>query len=373
MAPAPPAGVRSRHRRALVLVALLLGALVGCTPDDPPAADPSPPPSTSPAPRPLAGGPRVAVVLPARADGTAPDAQQQLEALERDLADDIGELRVVVPNAEAFAGDVVRLLADDGYDLVCVLGADSEQIVTAAVRSYPATHFCALPAAAEDIPDHVRLVDVRATEVAYVAGAAAAAHVAQSPPVLLTRASGDDLDALRRALVNGYRSGGGRGDAVVIEVQPGVDEAEDVARGVPAADGRSILLDAGAMDAALLEALAPRLERPLVVGDVSLLDDRPDHVAILAVRRQLAVLFGSVIGEPLDAFESGSVSRGFADDALSLVTEGTGASARVRRAAQAAVDRIVAGEVDVLEPPPAGGPSPTSDSADVVPSPAPSP
>lgn len=311
-------------------------------------------------------------MLPARASREAPDAEEQLGDLRRDLADELSELRVVAPNAEDYAGDVAELLAGEGYDLVCVLGADSARIVLELADAFPATSLCAMPADdQEDLPSNVRLIDLRQEEVAYVAGVAAAAAAPRSPPVLVTRAEGAEPDQLRQALVNGYRSGDGQGRISVLELgaDPSAGDIEDVAARLARAEARTVLFDTGGADVALRDALAPRLARLLVVGDAELLVDPPEGPAILGVRRQLAVLLEPVITGLLDTFESGVASRGFADEALALATGDNQPSRRVRRAVVAAVEGIVAGDVDVVEAP-APSPSPTTPTS---PTPSPTP
>jgi hypothetical protein len=89
----------------------------------------------------------VAVVLPA--EGTARAAAflaaaDELAQLAEDRGGDVADVRSVVPDDPEFVPDVAALLADQGTDLVCVLGEDGVPVVLQLADRFPATRFCAI-------------------------------------------------------------------------------------------------------------------------------------------------------------------------------------------------------------------------------------
>ncbi|GGI08911.1 hypothetical protein GCM10011354_31450 [Egicoccus halophilus] len=161
----------------LAALAVVLGP-AGCTGPQP---EPVPVPAPEPPPAPTAAGLRAAVVVPPVAGPGDPQAAQ-LRALgnvsAHRLPDGVGELRMVTPDGPAFVGDLARLFARRGTDLVCLVGDDGGRLATELAERHPRTRFCVVPATAApgaDRPDGVWLVDVRFEELGHLVGVAAAA------------------------------------------------------------------------------------------------------------------------------------------------------------------------------------------------------
>lgn len=136
--------------------ALLLTG-VGCTPDESPEPEQegaAPEASEDPAPT----GLRVGVVAPP-SNETDPTVLEELEEGLDELTGasdgEVTRLRLVEAEDEVFVEDVAALLADDGADLVCVLGRQAATTATALADRFPATRFCAAPAALPEPPGNV--------------------------------------------------------------------------------------------------------------------------------------------------------------------------------------------------------------------------
>ncbi|MEX2549769.1 MAG: hypothetical protein WD638_06055 [Nitriliruptoraceae bacterium] len=185
---------RALGRRALGRWVLIGGALallaVGCTADTPEEPAPSPAIPEDEEDGSASGaaiGARVEVVLPAageldRAVTTALAAR--IRALEDDLPDGIGSLRVHVPDDVPFVGDLTELLAARGHELLCVVGADAASVAEPVADRHRAISVCALPAAPPEPGDEEEAVlpttasarvDLPVEELGVLAGAAARA------------------------------------------------------------------------------------------------------------------------------------------------------------------------------------------------------
>lgn len=162
-------------RSPLVGLLTSIAIVAACTQQPPTTPTPSPTPTveatvTEPV------GARVAVVLPVAGDQplTAEAVRAGLDRIRAEAPEGLGELRAVQPDGPGFTADVVRLLATDGYDLVCVVGSGALDAVLAAARDLPEIRFCAFPAYAEQVPENLLLVDARFEQTAYLAGIGAA-------------------------------------------------------------------------------------------------------------------------------------------------------------------------------------------------------
>ena len=114
-------------RRTMTLLVLLVAVLGGCTG---PTADPSPTPSpTVTTPRTSTTTPpptgRVAVVVSPEPELMAAAAEVGSRSIATGLPDGM-ELRVVTADDASFVRDLTAFFATEGYDLVCVLGADAD-------------------------------------------------------------------------------------------------------------------------------------------------------------------------------------------------------------------------------------------------------
>lgn|GEM_PF-5180702 len=186
----------ARRLVALLVLATLLGACT--TADDPQdggAASPSPSPSGSPPD----SGDRVAVVVGPSPTVPPGERAAQLAAAEA-LADlpDVSELRVVEATSLGFVEDLALVLADDGFDLVCVVGTGTADRVERVARERPLTRFCSTDPLAHDPPTNLVVVGLDLSAVAAVAGAALG--VPGGPVGLLASPTTGELEPLALAL-----------------------------------------------------------------------------------------------------------------------------------------------------------------------------
>jgi hypothetical protein len=290
-APSRPA---ARARQLLPLLVVLLVAAAACTADEEPAPDPPPDAEAEEA---SPGGARVGVVLPSL-DRTTPEvlevSRAQLAELEEDRVGDIAAVRTVVPDGDVFAGDLAALLADDGYDLVCLFGAAGSRTVLDLADRFPSTRFCSIGARPDDGPDNVDLFELGHEELGATLGAVAAT-LAGDGTVGLVR--GDDrsdrADRRRGALASLAASD------VVLDVVLGEDQASSELVDVATeADPDVVVVDA---EDALATEVLDTLDA-LAVGPVALDEEATGP----AVRWELR----------LDAVVDASVTRLLDDDAV---------------------------------------------------------
>jgi hypothetical protein len=320
---------------------VLLVAAAACTADEEPAPDPPPDAEAEEA---SPGGARVGVVLPS-ADRTTPEALEvarvQLAELEEDRLGDIAAVRTVVPDDEVFAGDLAALLADDGYDLVCLFGAGGSRKVLDLADRFPSTRFCSTGTRPDDGPDTVDLFELAHEELGATLGAVAAT-LAGDGTVGLIRGDGrgDRADRRRGALASLAASD------VVLDVALDEGQASSELLDVATeADPDVVLVDAeDAIATEVLDTLGA-----LAVGPVALDEDatgpavgwelRLDAVVDASVTRLLDadVVVPARLGFREGAFEV------VIDDGLPQVVATTFASVR---------DAIAAGDRDPVAPVP---------------------
>lgn len=146
-------GCVGRTRRLLAAAVCLGAALVGCTPADDPAPDNEP----SPTPSDAAVGPqgsRIAIVIgppsvvpPAEAASLARAAGSLTEVL-----DDVAEVRVLEADAAVFVSDLGELALQRGYDLVCVVGTGTAELLAQLARDRRDGSFCGTDPQLTDAP-----------------------------------------------------------------------------------------------------------------------------------------------------------------------------------------------------------------------------
>lgn len=320
--------------RSLLALGVVLAA---CTASPSPGPSPSPSPTVSASPttsEPL--GVRVAVVLPPQGEYplTAAGTRLAADAVARRHGTALGEFRTLVPDPGEFAGDIAVLLAERGYDLVCVVGEGAAEPVLDAARDFPATRFCGIATVAapavEEVPDNALVVGLRMEEAAYLAGVAAAAAPAVTeettpgeatepapPPAGFVADATSELTSRQRVAFTAGLSAG-RGAPANPRVDVDVSTEEDLLAAVSAqfADGVPVVFLAGGPDdAALLEATAD--EGSLIVHrDRARFGSRtPPSVLVwflLDVGVALDVAVTGVVGE----WRSGVRSVGLAEDAI---------------------------------------------------------
>jgi hypothetical protein len=253
-----------RARQLLALLVVLLVAATACTADEEPAPDPPPDADTEEA---SPGGVRVGVVLPS-SDRTTSEALEvsraQLAELEEDRLGDIAEVRAVVPDGDVFAGDLAALLADDGYDLVCLFGAGGSRTVLDLAERFPSTRFCSTGTQRDEGPANVDLFELAHEELGATLGAVAAA-LAGDGTVGLVRGDdrGDRADRRRGALASLAASD------VVLDAALGEDQAPSELLDLAAeADPDVVVVDADdAVATAVLDTLGTRAVGPVALDE----------------------------------------------------------------------------------------------------------
>ena len=356
----------------LVLLAVVMAA---CTTEGGPDRAPTPTPTpqaTSTAP-PITG-PRVAVVRPP-GQTVFGNRQRSAEAVARvrsSFTDQLSEIRDVVAEPASFLPEVVALMADDGYDLVCAVGPGGLDAVLATADDYPRTRFCVVPAVAADVPGNVLVVDVAVEEPAFIAGATAIQLAPQAPAGLVGSRSVYAFD--RREA--GFRAGvdsrappaespAPRGE----QTQPPAGQTEpdnqppQVLVGLPADDveaARSLATtqyDAGAV---AVYAAAGRTDEGVLAaavaagrGAIGVFEPNPDEdpersqAVLVGFQTRLEPVLRVAIDRLLGEWSAEPVRLGFADGVFALVEGGHPRSAAALRTAEAIVEQIVAGDSPV--------------------------
>lgn len=379
----------------VVLTSLLAGA---CTSDGPgprpqPSASPTPAPSPTPGP---VSGPRIAVVLPPPEVVGAEEIdvlRTEVESVGREFAEQIDEWRIVRPDGRRFVEDVVVLLADEGFDLVCTLGPGSGAAARAVAALDPRTRFCAAPAAPGELPTNLLEVDYRVEELAFLAGVAAAVRTDGDAPVGLIAGETPYRSAEQRiAFFRGVRSVTPDAPEPLLAFPASdAERADELAAGLLDAGARVLLTIAGAADEGVLDAVAAAAEAeqqaadgvgtaeppagasptpapspdprrpPVVIGasatllpaadgaDEEVEPGRSVHV-LATTRMHLTVGLRIAVQRLLEGWVATPVSLGMADKALSFeVGPGPVPPALADRVEEGR-QLIIDGEVDVLPP-----------------------
>lgn len=361
--------MRMRSRLLLVLLVVLAGA---CSPGSGPSPSPSP---TAPAPgSPTASEPvgvRVAVVLPL--DGEAPlttaGTRTAAEAVASDHEGELGEFRLVAPDGATFVGDIATVLAEQGYDLVCLVGDTAVDVVLRVAVPFPATRFCALPgpnvASDTELPENVLVLDHRIAEAAYLGGVAAAQMPAptrdegdeddEGPPPPPAGFIGDPTRPTttrqRVAFEAGLTAGLGRGAAPRVTVSESAEEAIGAAARRHFTDGVPVLFTAtGAADAAVLAAARDAGGTVVLHRDRSRFDGEvPEEVLVwflVDVARSLDVAVDRI----LEGWAGGFESLGLAEGAISVHAGGDPRGAAVAERVETVAGDIREGRTTVPAP-----------------------
>jgi basic membrane lipoprotein Med (substrate-binding protein (PBP1-ABC) superfamily) len=349
----------TRHLIAwLTVVAALLSA---CRPggDVPPAPTPSPS-ATSVVASTEPDGLRIGVVLPL--EGVRPLGPDAVRAAVGDLRvatrDEVREYRVLQPDGPLFVADLVALLADQGYDLVCAVGPGAVDAVLPVAVDHPELRFCALPSApVEGAPANLQVLDVRADHAAYVAGAAAGGAIAQQPDF-----GEDPPSALQPGVVGdpsvvppgpqtaAFQAGLRR--STTREVQVGFadvsDDPEagttDRTRAILVAGGEVVYGSAGAsLDGLLDGAEGEGLVVALVDPRAPVVEPPPELLASVGIDLQvpLATAVRAVIaGSPADP-----VTFGAGEGIVTVVPGGAPSSQRATAAGEAALADLGTGRI----------------------------
>lgn len=184
---------------AVCLLALGLGACTGGGQD---TVTPAPTPSPAATPAELTSA---AVVLPPRGSISEEAADTLERAIETTVsaADSDVALRVVQPDGPEFVAGIAGLLADDGFDLVCVLGQAGTAAVATLALQQPGTRFC-MVGPVDEGPENLWAPALRHREAAWLAGVAAALADGSGPVGMIFREGQPALSAKRASFDLGF-------------------------------------------------------------------------------------------------------------------------------------------------------------------------
>lgn len=355
-------------RAPLVVLLTSIVIMAACT--EPPSTTPSPSPTpttTATATEPV--GARVAVVLPVAEEEpvTAAAVRASLDRIRADAPEGLGELRAVQADGPGFTADVVRLLATDGYDLVCVVGAGALDAVLPVARDLPEIRFCAFPAYAEQVPDNVLLLDARFEQSAYLAGIGAAQ---------LLVPSGGPEEAEPTPLRPGFVAGPGAavtGDqqgAFELGLQAALGQRIDPVVAVPAVDaevGRDLAASvfsvgapvvftvAGAADAGVLAAADEAQGTVVLYRSVS--DEPPPEPTLLVLEIDPGPALSLAITGLLESSQGGLERLGLTDGTLRVVPGTHPRAEQVLATVRGVANDIMAGRRAVPGPTPTASPT----------------
>lgn len=359
----------TRSWRAAVVVGASVLLLAACTTAPEPAPSPSPPapPASSPtSTEPV--GVRVAVVLPlvGEAPLTTAGSREAAEGVAADHRDELGEFRIVAPDGATFVGDIATVLAEQGYDLVCLVGDTAVDVAMRVAAGFPATRFCAIPgptvAPDEDLPDNVLVVAHRMEEVGYLAGVAAAqvpvpspapdAGAPAPPPAgFIGDPSRPTTPQQRAAFEAGLAAGLGRAVAPRVAVSAAGEEViaqlarEQFDAGIPV-----VFTAAGAADEAVLEAAGDRGGLVVLHRDRARFEGDPPAEVLVWFLVDVGRGLELAVTRLLDGWEGGVASFGLADGAITVQTGGAPRSAAVRERVDAVATELREGRTTVPTP-----------------------
>jgi hypothetical protein len=335
-------GTRTRRRLALPLVTAVL-LVVGCTSSPEPAPPPSPEPDEAAEPTP--SGIRVAVVLPPAGDPMAAaflDVPGELATMSEGRVGDVAAVRSVQPDGAGFVQDVAALLADQGEDLVCVLGDDGVRTVLTLADRFPATRFCAIAPPRDGQPDNVELFDVAHEEVGHVLGAALAATVGTGEAGIVLGDDGGNV-ARRRA---GARAALAGTDVLVDTVVTDASEVTALVGVLEDAELDAVLVDLA--DPVLATAVAGAA--PGWIGPRGVPIDASAGAAVVRWSLRADVIVGEAVDRLIgNADDDQATTLGVGDDVLTLTFADDVAEA-VRTAAEVAIAELAAGVRDPVGP-----------------------
>lgn len=251
------------------------------------------------------GGLRIGVVLPpSEGAPLGTEAIREAAGRMRDLPDpEVATVRTLEPPTERFRRDELILLADEGLDLICTVGAEGGDDLVELAALFPATQFCLLDAELPaESPSNAFAVTWRVAEGGFLAGAAAALAAPDGGVGMVVGAAEPTLEQLRAGFEAGARHVRPGVPVTVIpasDSQGGEDQrvARDVARvHYRAAGGARALLPFGGQPTLLGVAQGAVTFDGTIVGwevDVTrLLNSQQDDRVLVSVakRYDLALL-----------------------------------------------------------------------------------
>lgn len=264
-----------------------------------------------------------------------------------DRLGEITELRALAPDAPVFAGDLAAKLADDGYDLVCVLGDAGTRTVLDLAARFPATRFCATGASRDDQPENVDVFDLAHEELGYVLGAAASG-LADGGAVGLVRTD-DRRDRLRRR--DGALAALAANDVVIDGSARDLSEPDELVDAVADAELAVLLVDAAGTFGEAAAAAGPA-----AVLMPSVLTEREDVApSAVAWTVRADVVIDAAVRRWLSGDEDVPGLLGFEDEVF-VVELDEALPAEVVATVEQLIDDFVRGVRDPLEPVPFDGP-----------------
>jgi hypothetical protein len=338
------------RRVAWLAVAVGLAAgLTACTNELVPEPTPTPTPAETSEPAP--SGVRVGVVLPAPTDPVAVafhDVEDDLDALAAERKGDIASVRAVVPDERQFEPDLAALLAEEGADLVCILGTDGPRTARQLADRFPATRFCALGVPREVGPDNLDLFEVAYEELGHVLGVVVDSASPAAPVAIVL---GDESEPRTR------RRAGARAALT------GADPLVDVVIGDATAAAELTGDDAPRLATAIVDVSDPGVAAVVAaaarswIGPRALPIDTSETDPLLRWSVRADVVVDTAVQRLISPSAPVQPPLGFAEEVFSL-SFASDAPEAVRSASLAAADEIVAGTREPLAPQP---PRPTSD------------
>lgn len=344
--------------RRIGVLLTLIGVLAACTDGGaPPEPAPSPSPTSSATPESAeAEGLGVAVVLPPESlwsETRVERIREELASLRRTHLSDVPTWRTVQPETPVFSRDLAAVLAEQGADLVCVIGPGAGAVVLEVAPAFPRTRFCATPAIAEParIPANVLLIDVRVEEVGYVAGVAARLTSTTGPAGFVAAQDEYATDRRRGGFLAGLNADGPVPRSPYLAAPIGdADRAFELAAPRYAAGVQTIYTAAGDGDAGVRRAA--QQHGGLVIGALDTLVPEPDEPLPVAVLLgTVTSLDGAVaiaVDQALSTWDGGLASVGLAEGALRLVPGGSARYAAIAGRLDDVRERIEGGELQPL-------------------------
>lgn len=321
----------------LTAAAVMLAACTdGGGADPAPSPSPSPTATEAPAPDEVETGLSAVVVLPTRQARSAEEIERERAAVEeigrRAIADGtIATLRTVVPDRVVAVGDVVELLAEEGHDLVCVLGPGAGRAVREVAPRFPGTRFCGAPAQFAGVPENALVFDLRIEEAAYLAGIAAAeaadfipASRGTMPAIIVSDSSA--ASRIQVAFDQGYSISREPEEPTRVRVASSSAVAFETASGLYEAGVNVILSLTGRLDEAIIDA-AREVDRLVIASSavpVGASSEAPedeeidDSWGLMFLGENLSAAFRDAVAELATGWTGGQRRLGFRNGALTM-------------------------------------------------------
>lgn len=325
----------------------LVAGLAACTGE--PVPEPAPTPTAAETSEPAPTGVRVGVVLPAPTDPAAAafhDVEDQLDVLAEERKGDIVSVRSVVPDDQGFEPDIAALLAEQGVDLICILGTDGPRTARRLADRFPATQFCALGPPRDVGPENLDLFEIAHEELGHVLGAVVDVAAAGAPVAVVL---GDESEPRTRRRAGARAALAGADPLVDVVTADAVAAARLTEEDAPPL--ATVLVDVSDTGVAAVVAASARSW----VGPEALATDANTD-ALLRWSLRADVVVGTAVQRLVAPSARVQPPLGLAEDVFSLTFAGDAPDA-VRSAGAVAAEEIASGVRDPLAPRTAAPPS----------------